>query len=169
VDKAAALFSFLDAFAAQQRRHPLWASDSAAAFERASQHVERLVFEKLHALLFGPHPEDALRNQRTHARVASLAFLVSEHLDIRGMTHRNRGVNRLLEQATQQQQRESGGNSSSNASSSSSSGSSSGSSRLSGDHTLTAAEERLVLLGAIRPLDGLQAARCPAEMVRVVM
>eukprot|EP01031_Cornospumella_fuschlensis_P044309 gene44309-54180_t len=77
------IFKYLDHLADLMRTNILWAADTDAEFQTAKENAEKFIFIKLYSHIFGVDSEDFHQNQQTQERIASLAFISAEHLDIR--------------------------------------------------------------------------------------
>eukprot|EP01039_Chlorochromonas_danica_P000359 gene359-386_t len=76
------IWKFLSHCQEQLHSHPLWQAVSEKEWEEEKVHLEKFLFVKLYPILFGIDSEDFLLNQTTYERIASLAFITPEHLDI---------------------------------------------------------------------------------------
>ena len=77
------IWVFLDHVFEQMKASPVWAQENNVCFEASKAHCEKLLFSKLHPLLFASDVEDVVQNDRTKERIDSLGFLTTEHLDIK--------------------------------------------------------------------------------------
>eukprot|EP00981_Chlorochromonas_danica_P003310 scaffold644_cov168-Ochromonas_danica.AAC.2 len=81
------IWKFLSHCQEQLHSHPLWQAVSEKEWEEEKVHLEKFLFVKLYPILFGIDSEDFLLNQTTYERIASLAFITPEHLDIKSFHH----------------------------------------------------------------------------------
>lgn len=74
----------------EMRKHVLWRDEAAAQWEETRESLEKFMLVKLHRHLFAPHERADLeqQDQSLHARLAALAFLSAEHLDIKSVSKR---------------------------------------------------------------------------------
>jgi hypothetical protein len=79
------IWSFLDHLHETMRALPVWKHETPANFDVSKAHCEKFLYIKLYPVLFASDVEDVMLNERTKERIESLAFLTTEHLDIKGL------------------------------------------------------------------------------------
>lgn len=82
---ASSIFTFLQHSFEEMRASPTWSREAPDTWAATAQHVEKFVFIKLHKAIFSLAVNDLgalAQDKRLHDRLAGLAFLSPEHLDL---------------------------------------------------------------------------------------